>query len=454
MSFIRGVQKVVKKGIDLIPSEYRGGINGDPAWFWPDETFEKGQVFTYKDHFSSLTAYKKCAPLAAIINRMAQSYITGKTWVMDLKGKESTSEPANKIRKLLAKPNPLQSWKQFEAQQQIYMDLFGFCFLMPIIAVGYEKYGAIEATSLWNIPPSMLAIQETNKLFYQTDLKGIISEIKMDYKGQRKILDINNLYIFKDFTPSSKTLVFPESRICSLEMQINNIIGAYESRNVLINYRGALGIFTQEPNRGQFVNAPLKKEQKEELQREFMRYGIKNKQWKFIMSEASIKWQQIGIATRELMLFEEIQDDIMRICDAYGYPSPLINSEKGPAVANTKEFKAQLYQDAIIPKAESNYEQWNQVFKTEEYGLRLEKDYTHLPVLQEAMKGLWESNKSRADATLTLWKNDMITRNRLLYLNGEDTLGPKGDIYFSEYTRQQTALNPPPVGPAAPAANA
>ncbi len=41
----------------------------------------------------------------------------------------------------------------------------------------------------------------------------------------------------KDFTPSFCSLVIPESRIKALQLPINNIIGAYESRNVLINYR-------------------------------------------------------------------------------------------------------------------------------------------------------------------------------------------------------------------------
>lgn len=453
MSLIKTLGDIGKKSLDISPSDYRGvdgntGFGTQPMHFWDDTTFENGRVFRYENHLSALRAYRRCPPLAAIINRMAQAYINGKTWVMNSAGKEATSPDAKKLRKLFTQPNPLQSWKQFEAQQQIYLDLFGFVLLLPIIPVGFEQYGPIEATSMWNIPPNMLNIEETNKLFYQTDVKGIIKSIKLNYKGNNTFLDINNLYIFKDFIPSADTLVFPESRICSLEMPISNIVGSYESRGILINNRGALGAFTQEPNRGQYVNAIVTPEMKANLQRDFMRYGLRNGQWKFIFSEASLKWQQIGIPTRDLMLFEEIEDDIMRICDAYGYPSPLINSEKGPAVANTKEYKAQLYQDAIIPKSASCYEQWNQVFTTGERNLRIDKDYSHIPVLQEDAKTLWDARNSRVDSLLKEWKNDMITRNRFLFLNGEDTLGPEGDIYFSQYNVQPQEQSPQPAADA------
>lgn len=442
MSFLKKVDTTVQKSYNdlIVPSEFRGF--GSAPFFWEDTTFEKGRVFTYKDHSSSLRAYEDCAPLAAVVNRSARAYINGKTWVMNTQGKEATSAIGKKLRKLLMNPNPIQSWKQFEAQQQIYIDLYGFCVLLPVIPAGYESFGPIEATALWNIPPFLLTIEESNKLFYQTNLKGMVNKMTMLYRNTKTDLNLDAIYIFKDFIPNCHTMVFPGSRIKALEMQINNIIAAYESRNVLLNYRGALGVFTQEPNRGAYVTAPVTPKMKEDLQKDFRRYGLRNSQWKFIISEAAIKWQQIGIPTRDLMLFEEIQDDIMRICDAYEYPSPLINSDKGPAMSNTKQYKAQLYQDAIIPKAESNYEQWNQLFRTEENNLRLDKDYSAVAVLQEDEKAKWDARKSQTDTLIAQYKSDVITYNRMLFLLGEDVI-ENGDYYYSEWLREQAKLNPP-----------
>lgn len=419
----------------LDPANYRGD---DPLVLWTDN-FRVEHAFSYSGHNSSLTAYKKCAPLTAIINRKAQAYINGKTWVMNTAGKEATSEPAKKLKKLLAKPNPIQSWKQFEAQQQIYIQLFGFSIVFPIIPVGFEKYGPIEATSLWNIPPYMLTIKESNKIFYQTDQSGIIDSIELSYRNQKIQLPLKSLYIFKDVTPSFDTLIFPESRICSLEMPINNIIGALESRNVLINYRGALGAFTQEATGGQYPTIPMKKEEKEQLQDDFKRYGLKNKQWKFIITTAALKWQQIGIPTKDLMLFEEIDSDTMMICDQYGYPYRLLanNTSNSLGGSDVKEYKKLLYQDTIIPEAESNYEQWNNMFRADEYNISLEKTYLHLPVLQADEKDKAQARLTRNNALSIEFLNNLITLNRWLELNEEDTLtNPEGKMYYYQLVAQ------------------
>lgn len=411
------------------PSNYRAD---DPMFFWSDN-FQNEHVFAYAGHDSSLKAYQKCPPLTSVINRKAQAYINGKTWVMNTRGKEATSKEADKIRKLLSKPNPLQSWKEFEAQQQVYMQLFGFSIVFPIIPIGFEKYGPIEATSLWNIPPYMLTIKETNKIFYQTDQSGIIESITLSYRNQKTTLPLKSLYIFKDITPSFQTLVFPESRVCSLEMPINNIIGAMESRNVLINYRGALGAFTQDPGNGQYTPIAMNDKEKESLQNDFRRYGLKNKQWKFIFTTAALKWQQIGVPTKDLMLFEEIDSDTMMICDQYGYPYRLLanNSSNSLGGSDVKQYKQLLYQDTIIPEAESCYEQWNNMFRTQEMNICLEKTYSHLPVMQKDEKDKASARYTRNQALQIEFLNNLITLNRWLELNEEDTLTtPEGKMYY------------------------
>lgn len=418
--------------VDVSPKDFRG-VDEEGWNFWNDTTFENGYKFQYAGHTSSLTAYQKCPPLTSIINRKAQAYINGKTAIVNTKGKEADTPEAKKIRKLMAKPNPLQSWKQFEAQQEIFIQLFGYCIVFPIIPAGFEKYGPIEATSMWNIPPNMISVKESNKVFYQTDQAGIIDTIILTYRNQKTELPVNSLYIFKDITPSFSTLIFPESRVCSLEMPINNIIGALESRNVLINYRGALGAFTHDPGGGTFGSMPMTPKEKESLQNDFKRYGLKKQQWKFIISTASIKWQQIGVPTKDLMLFEEIDSDTMMICDAYGYPYRLLSSNTSNSLGGSdiRQFKQFLYQDTIIPEAESNYEQWNNMFKTGDLNINIIKTYDHLPILQESItetgRGLFYANQG---ATIA-FQNDIITWNEYRNIIGQEPETGM-DIYYSD----------------------
>lgn len=410
---------------DLVPEVYSRTVAGNNFFF---EANGKAVFhFTYGGHNSSVTAYEKCPPVNAIINRKAQAYINGKTWVLNTqgkaKGKEATSAEAKKLQALFKKPNALQSWKQFEAQGYIYQQLFGYNLVLPIKPAGFKEN--IDASMLWNIPPSMVDIEETNKLFYQSDTAGIIKQIVLNYKGTRTILKVEDIYIMKDFTPSFCSLVIPDSRIKSLELPINNIIGAYESRNVLINYRGALGILSQDPGNGQFGAIPMSPEEKESLQHDFRRYGLSNHQWQFIITSASLKWQQMGVATKDLMLFEEIEADTMAICDNYNYPYQLMSSAKGTTFSNLNEGKKLLYQDATIPEAEATYEQWNQLFNTEAYGLNIDKDYSHVAVLQEDKLQSAQARKALDDALTIEFQNGLITLDDWLEKLGEDPL-PNG----------------------------
>lgn len=419
--------------IPLSPGSYRGAQDGS-QWF-AEMVGGNFFYFTYGGHKSSLTAYESCPPVNAIINKKAQAYINGKTWVLNTRGKEATSVEAKKLQALFKKPNPLQSWKQFEAQGYIYQQLFGYTIILPIKPVGFKEN--IDASALWNIPPFMVDIEETNKLFYQSDTKGIIKQIVLNYKGTRSIIDVENIYIMKDFTPSFCSLVLPESRVKALQLPINNIIGAYESRNVLINYRGALGILTNDPGTGQFGALPITETDKQNIQNDFHRYGLKNNQWQLIITSAAMKWQQMGYPTKELMLFEEIEDDIMRICDSYNYPYQLMSSAKGTTFSNVKEGKQLLYQDAIIPEAESMYEQWDQFFNTEKYNLRLNKDYSHLPVLQEDEVQKMQARFTRDQAYKMEWEQGLITLNQWRVANGEDPL-PGGDLFINELAKDSS----------------
>jgi Phage portal protein len=424
--FDTALKSLSSESYDLIPSTYRPSIGGLDNFVFEangSSTFH----FRYFGHNSSVRAYEYCPPVNAIINRKAQAYINGKTWVLNTsgkaKGKEATSVEAKKLQALFKKPNPLQSWKQFEAQGYIYQQLFGFTIVLPIKPIGFKDN--IDATALWNIPPSMVDIEETNKLFYQTDTKGIIKQIVLKYKGARTILNVEDIYIMKDFTPSFCSLVIPDSRIHALELPINNIIGAYESRNVLINYRGALGILSQDPGNGQFGSLPMTDGQKELLQNELRRYGLKEQQWQFIITSAALKWQQMGVATKDLMLFEEIEADTMAICDSYTYPYQLMSSASGTTFSNLNEGKKLLYQDATMPEAESMYEQWNQFFNTDAYGLIIDKDYSHVAVLQEDKLQSAQARKALDDALTIEFQNGLITLDDWLEKLGEDPL-PNG----------------------------
>jgi hypothetical protein len=371
------VIKTLSYSEPLNPSSYRQ--MGNEMWFFGNDGVD--YLFQYSGTKSAIEAYKRCAPVTAIINRKAQAFINGKTQILNSAGNQSQSPQAKQLKKLLKKPNAIQNWDQFEAQLYIYMQIFGYAVILPIKPFGFPN---IDATSLWNIPPHMLEIEESDGVFYRADGSKLFKKVTLVYKNTRVALDPESLWIMKDFTPSLDSVALPESRLCSLEMCVNNIIGAYESRNVLINRRGAQGIFSSD-KQDQSGTVALTKLRKEALQEDYRQFGLLRKQWQIIISNAAVKWQNMGYATKDLMLFEEIEDDIMRVCDSFNYPYPLLSSNRTNSLGgnNIGESKTLLYQDAIMPEACSIYTQWNLFLGLDEYNITMSKDYSDIAALKE-----------------------------------------------------------------------
>lgn len=422
----------------IVPAEFRNNP-GNPQWFFGPNGVD--YKFEYVDVNSASAAYSRCPPLAAVINRKAQAYINGKTELVNSKGKPAIGGDAKKINDLFARPNPLQSWKQFEALLYIYVQLYGFCIVLPIYPYGFSSVngGPKEASSLWILPPHMISAKEvTGRFWYKSQkVSDILPFITLKYKNVTEEIPTDDLYIFRDFTPNVESVLFPSSRVKPLAMPINNIISAYESRNELINYAGSQGILT--PTSDAMGPMPLKEGEKEQLQADFKRqYGIKKGQSRYIISPTPVDWKQMGRPTKDLMLFEEIQDDIMRICDGYVYPSPLLNSDKGPAVANTKEFKAQVYQDAIIPESMDLYEQWNAFFQLEPTSMTLTKNYEHIPVLKSDQVDDGRAALYRIQSLQIAYLMDGVTLNQLRAEMGYEQT-PDGDVYYSMSPQKQSA---------------
>lgn len=411
----------------LDPLTYRSSKD-----FWLFGAGEGGEDihFSYSSLNDALKAYINCPPVSAIVQRKAQAHINGKTWVLNTQGKakekEANGEVATRLKTLMARPNALQSWTQFEAQMKSFLLLFGFCPILVVKPVGFD---ATYARSLWILPPWLLEIEESDVLFYTTK-ENLIKSIKITYRGRTSSIDPDFVFIVKDFSIGLDSMVIPESRIKSLSLPIKNVIGAYQSRHVLIKRRGALGILSN-GGKDTIGQLPLDEEEKKRVQDELTRYGLMGNQWQVIVTSAALQWQQMGYPTKELMLFEEVEGSTMAISDRLGYEYRLLGQEKSASYNDINEAKKQLYIDHVIPEACNIYEQLNNLFELAKYNLKMEKDYSHLAILQEDEVKKTAARYNRARAMTIEFQNNVITLNEWRVANGDDPINEDwGQMYY------------------------
>lgn len=389
----------------------------------------KGYSFTGKGNSMFVEAFNSCPPLSAIIMKKALAYSNGENWVVEDDGKGSDkvakSKPAKAIRKLLRKPNPIQTFTEFEELKYAYIEVFGYCPIWVKKPVGFPNY---EADALWILPPNQTTIE-----FDDTVLGGYkIKSVSVNFNGKIHAISPDSIFIFRGGIPSFGDSYLPSSKIPTLEDPINNIIDAYESRGVLIRNRGAQGIISnQTQDSAGFIQ--LDPMEQEEIQSKLkMMYGRMKHQSPFIVTSSNLKWQSMLMPTKDLMLFEEIEDSADRICDAYGFPKPLFSSMgKGTTYSNMQTAERNLYQDTIIPESKKYYKQWDDFFDCLELGLIIQKDYSQLSVLQPDLKAEAEALLRRNQAFQIEFRNNQVTQNEWRKANYRDPK-PDGNVYYSD----------------------
>lgn len=379
-------------------------------------------------------AWEQCPPIVSIICGKALADITGKvTFTYAESGEEvnlSKQLTARAMHKLMMRPNPLQTWRQFRAQQKVYVQLFGFCPVLTIKPAGFTGPDSVKA--MWNLPPQHLTIHTSGKLYYQSDSKGIITRVEIKSEGQSKDLPVEDIFFLRDQYASLWQEAIPTSRISALTWPISNIIQAYKGANVLITKRGALGILSGKRDASGAM--PVLPQHKLALQEDWRNYGLDPDLSQIIITESSVEWQQISLPVKDLMLYEAIDDGTRQCCAVFNYPYEMLPTPDGVTFENRKEAKKSLYQDAIIPEADSDMEVYNEFFKLAEKGIVMSLSYEHLEVFQVSETDKAAALKGKAEAAGLMFKSEAITLRRMREMLGEETT-TDDDVYYSEWQK-------------------
>jgi len=356
-----------------------------------------------------LKDYLEVPEINAIINQKSRAFSNG---ILKVVSKTTNKEIVSNdpLIKVLRNPNWFQSAKEFRMQTKIFREVFGNEFMYLLTPVGQkESYKA-----LFTLPPQKTEIEivGTSNPYFLLDKKPENIRYKVKWNDKYEPIDYdslihinsNNGYVKED------TYLLGRSVLSGVQPNIQNLRVAYEARNVLIENRGALGIFTNDSKDATGAARAITLTDKENIQKDFSRYGITKEKWQFIITSLSLKYQQIGVSVKDLMLFEECQEDRERICDAFGFPIELLSSNKGTTFANKNEASKLLYQNTIIPEAQEWVDALNDRFDTQSKDWHIVITFDHIACLQEDLKSRGQSltlltgalSKAYLDKAITL----------------------------------------------------
>lgn len=376
--------------------------------------------------------YETVSAVKTVIDIKADAAANVRFIVRDAKTQEiipfnSSNKRANKLYRLMANPNPLDSTAEFFRANFVYHDVFGKSFNYASVPAGREKFVDLDnIDTLTALPANFMRTFYTGKFFDALTISDIIDHYEFFDGLTRKefkpttILQRRNVGMKIPSTSNNGDIKEDElSDLCSLKKEISNFILSLESRNVLSKKRGALGIFTSAMKMGGDM-MPLSDNLKEDVQQAFEKYGTLEDQEMFIHTKAPLTFQRVALSTKELMLLEESWQDMIAIALKYGVPEVLVKLYiKGTTFENQNIAEKRLYQNTVKPRMRDLIKDISIFLKLDEFDLILEPSYDHVEVLQADRKDEAETKKIESEIARSLFLAGAYTYNDWLTKIGE-----------------------------------
>jgi HK97 family phage portal protein len=362
-----------------------------------------------------LLAYQICAPVSAIVHRLANAASNGKLIIEDKEGNELTKNIEN-IQRLLKQPNPLQSWSQFNTQRIEYFKIFGEVFILPVMPFAAKEIQLFLIPN-WLIEPIYARVET---FFITTPLKGW----RVNTGSGVKEYLVTDIWHYKNAIPNEKEPARGQSLLYACDSIVNNILTAIEAQRTLMEKKGMIGILSG-GNTG--VNGiPLMPDEKMELQNNFQNsYGLSRDKYQVAIVKGTMNWLPMSYPIRDLLLSENIDDAIKQLCNVYGYPPFLIGYEQA-TFNNVETAEKAMYQNTVIPEEQNYYSWFSEKLKMVNSSINIYFD--HLAVLQQSEKEKADAFNASTDGVMNILKSGLSIDQQKYLL-----------VYYGEMNEEEAA---------------
>jgi HK97 family phage portal protein len=279
------------------------------------------------------------------------------------------------FEKLIKKPNASQNMNDWLKNYYEQLTVYGNQFMYKNKPSSLQKY----PNALWNISPRYMKPYMTGKIFDQLDMDSIVNYYEYRDSSNTRRFETQDI-LWSRISDLDNPFV-GVSPLANLKFPISNIKAAYEYRNVILTEKGAIGILSN-ANKDGVGGTIIPEKDRTEIENMYVKgYGVSEGQKRVILTSAALAWQPMTYPTKDLMLFEEIDENTRTILDLLGVNANIFNS-KNSTFENVKNGIKQTYQDTIFPAADAFVQSLGTFLELEE-DTKIVASYDYLPVFQE-----------------------------------------------------------------------
>jgi hypothetical protein len=380
--------------------------NGTPER-WGQSYFYPLQPGTWAD-FHYLDAFNTIPELNAIINLLARCHSNGIYKIVDKNGKDLEG---HKHAGLIQNPNWFQDQKEFIRTTVLFHEIYGNEYLYLLFPFGFNPD---RTKALFSLPPNLITPELDETQPYYTFSKQPKVKYILDYEGRKVEIHPETIVHLNDNQVNitkinQKDILKGTSKMMALTPALNNIKMAYESRGIIIKYRGAQGILSPESKDGIGQTIPFTDEEKEAAQLASRSYGTLAHQFQLLITNVTSRFTPMTVnEPKKLGLFDECKEDFNKMMDSYQVPPDLFVGSQGATWENKNQARKDIYENNIIPSANERVAAINQKLFAED-SAKLIVDFSHLPIFQEDLKVKADARNATVNYLSRLLQDGQIT---------------------------------------------
>lgn len=315
-------------------------------------------------------------------------------WVETGSGKKDES---NWFIALLHKPNYYQTKEDFLESLMFRMIAEGKVAVYAKRTIGLDR-------------PTSLHILDWSKIKFPENIDKILNlstsekkykntQIVYDESGENKSIRLGDLFFFYDLPNAmKKNKLEAASRLDGLKQALINTHDSLTAKNIILRTNGKEMISGDKKD-----GFPLTPDEKQEAERLINGgYGLSKSRKRSWVTKASVSWQSMHIALRDLGLDESVKVDGNMIYTALHIPKDILSLEaKKTTYNNFKESMVSYIQNEMQSSLNAVISVLRDIMNDKQG--RLKGSYEHLPVMQFVLIEKYDGLSKKAKAL-----NDLI----------------------------------------------
>lgn len=366
-------------------------LRGGQVWYYNARTMGKAD---FGDMSAQMQIAKTNAIILPILHLIAASYATARWYELDGK----TLKKDTPALRLLQRPNPFQTYDDFQKQFIWYKYVYGYVHQLPISTLAENTKDIKNLKYLYNLKSENLSFPKdymskmittpgeeksfkNQKLFYEDKDSG--------FKWNPKVGDLLSFYDLANGL-GGNPLVSP-SRLESLKKPLGNIEKAFDAKNIVIQTNGK-ELITNETV-GNIAKIPIGPEEEKDIKNKLgMKYGTGIGRDRSIVTNSALKHQSLHIVLKDLGLDDSVVSDALLVVNNFGVPPELISvNGKSSTFENQEKAIIHFLQNKIQVELDDQANTYNQA-----WGTNLVAKLDHLPIMRSIEKAKVASLRSFA----------------------------------------------------------